>query len=355
VNPLWKENWAESRQQYVDWWAGKGLVITMWEHFLSDRTPHEVVPAPTPARDLDQYWLDPEWRSGNLHYKLSRSCLRADMLPVADTSFGPGSLAAALGGRFDPGPDTVWIHPLGEERLPIVADPTHPNWQLHLDLVEACVRRSQGRYWVGMPDLLEGLDVLAALRGTASPLMQTIQDPEGLEADLQAVNDAWFTLFDQIYERINVDGEMTFCYFSLWAPGRMAKIQSDISLMISPTAFKRFAVPFLREQAQKLDYSMYHLDGVGAIIHLDSVLEIEELNAVQWTPGIGQPQGGDPQWYDLYRRVLAAGKSVMPCWVEVDELEPLLDAVGPSGLNIEMNFTCEADVDAALVIADRYR
>jgi hypothetical protein len=249
----------------------------------------------------------------------------------------------------------VWIYPASEDREPIVVDPSNPNWQLHLALIDACVRRSQGRYWVGMPDLLEGIDVLAALHGTTSPLLMTKQDPELLEQDLQAVNDAWFMLFDQIYDRINVDGEMAFCYFSLWAPGRMAKIQSDISLMISPKAFQRFAVPFLREQAQKLDYSMYHLDGVGAIIHLDSVLEIEELNAVQWTPGIGQPQGGDPQWYDLYRRIKAAGKSVMPCWVEVNELEALLDAVGPDGLNIEMNFTSEADVDAALAIADRYR
>ncbi len=352
---LWKSNWPESRQHYLDWWAGDGLVLSMWEHFISDRPPHEDVPAPPPATDLTQLWFDPQWRADNIHHQLSRSCLRADIPPVANTHLGPGSLAAALGARFEPGPDTIWIHPVGEERQPIVVDPSHPNWQLHLDLVDACSQRADGRYFVGMPDLIEGLDTIAGLRGTVATLEAMMDEPDELLEDLAAVNQAWFTLFDQVYDRINVDGEMAFCYFSLWAPGKMAKLQSDISIMISPQQFREFSLPFLREQAQWLDHSLYHLDGVGAIMHLDAILEIEELDAVQWTPGVGQPQGGDPQWYDLYRRIRAAGKSVMPALVEVDELEPLLDAVGPSGLNILMNFTSEADVDAALAIADRYR
>jgi hypothetical protein len=152
-----------------------------------------------------------------------------------------------------------------------------------------------------------------------------------------------------------VNGEMAFCYFSLWAPGRMAKLQSDISGMISPRAFSRFVIPYIQEQCQKLDYSMFHLDGVDAIRHLDSLLEIEELNAIQWTPGVGQPQGGDPGWYDLYKRIRAAGKAIMPCQVELDELQPLLDEVGPSGVNVLMNFKSENDIDVALEIASHYR
>ena len=109
--------------------------------------------------------------------------------------------------------------------------------------------------------------------------------------------------------------------------------------------------PFIREQCQWLDYSLYHLDGVAAIRHLDALLEIEELNAIQWTPGVGQPQGGDPCWYDLYQRIRAGGKAIMPCWVELDELQPLLDAVGPVGVNMLMHFQSERDIDAALAIA----
>ena len=55
---------------------------------------------------------------------------------------------------------------------------------------------------------------------------------------------------------------------------------------------------------------------------MDALLEIKELNAIQWTPGVGEPQGGDPRWYDLYKRIIAGGKSIMANWVTLDELEP---------------------------------
>ena len=148
---------------------------------------------------------------------------------------------------------------------------------------------------------------------------------------------------------------MAFCYFSIWGPGKVSKLQSDISVMISEDNFRQFVQPFIREQAQKIDYTLYHLDGVEAIRHLDAILEIEELSAVQWTPGVGQPQGGDPKWFDLYRKILAKGKSIMPCWVELPELKPMLDAVGAEGLNILMHFKSEKDIDEALKIADEYR
>ena len=28
----WKENWEESKKRYLDWWNGKGIVLSMWEH-----------------------------------------------------------------------------------------------------------------------------------------------------------------------------------------------------------------------------------------------------------------------------------------------------------------------------------
>jgi hypothetical protein len=333
----------------------KGLVISMWGYLEKDGPPHEQVAPPAPARDWDQYWFDPQWRADNLHHQLSRSSLKADILPVANTHLGPGSLAAALGSPLEGGEDTIWIHQRPERSDDIVLDENNPWWRLHLDLIQACLQRSQGRYFVGCPDLIEGLDTLASLHGTQPVLLDMFDRPEELERQLQAVNDIWFEAFEQIYQQINVNGEMTFCYFSLWAPGRMAKLQCDLSGMISPKNFRRFAVPYLREQCQKLDYSMYHLDGVDAVRHLNALLEIEELDAIQWTPGVGQPQGGNSCWYDLYQRIREAGKSLMTSGATVEELRPLLDEIGPHGVHMLMDFQSERDIDAALEIASHYR
>jgi hypothetical protein len=350
----WKSDWAASRERYLDWWAGRGLVISMWEHLEVEGICHEDVPAPAPARDVDQRWFDPQWRAADIHHRLARSELRADILPVANTHLGPGSLAAVLGAQLSASEDTVWINAKAPD-APVMLDEANPWLRLHLELVSACRRLSEGRYFVGCPDLVEGLDTLAGLRGMVPVLERMYEDPEGLEHDLQTVNDIWFDVFERIFQAINVDGEMAFCYFSLWAPGRVAKLQSDISVTISPDHYRRFVVPFIREQCQWLDRSLYHLDGVAALRHLDALLEIEELGAIQWTPGVGQPQGGDPAWYELYGRIRSAGKSIMPSWVEVDELAPLLDAVGPDGIHVLMHVTAPSDIDAALRVAERYR
>ena len=201
---------------------------------------------------------------------------------------------------------------------------------------------------------MEGLDVLASIRGNDSVLMDMMLDPDGLEEQVRTVNEIYFDVFDQLYDIIREGDEMAFCYFSIWAPGKCSKFQSDISVMISEADFRRFVQPYLREQCRRIPYSLYHLDGVDAIRHLDAVLEIEELKAVQWTPGYGQPQGGNPCWFDMYHKIKAAGKSVMPCWVMLDELKPLLDEVGPEGLNIEMDVQTEAEFEQALRIAEAY-
>ena len=141
---------------------------------------------------------------------------------------------------------------------------------------------------------------------------------------------------------------MAFCYFSLWAPGRMAKLQSDISMMISPGALPPLrACRSSASSASGSTIRMYHLDGVGAIRHLDALLEIEELDAVQWTPGVGQPQGGDPCWYDLYRRI-RAGRQVDHALLGGGRRarSPCSTPSGPDGVNVLMHFTSERDIDA---------
>ena len=115
---------------------------------------------------------------------------------------------------------------------------------------------------------------------------------------------------------------------AIWGPDKTAKVQCDAAAMISPAMLAEFVVPALTEQCEWLDYSMFHLDGTQCIPHLDILLEIDALNAVKWTPQAGIEDGGDPRWYDLYRRVLAADKSIQAVRVLPHEVIPLLENVG---------------------------
>lgn len=350
----------------------------MWEHFQEGVLPHGPYSSEDPVRLSEalrndygtgafnlpgapraatphQQWFDPEWRAEYLDWYVGHSCLKADILPVANTQLGPGSLAAILGARLEGGEDTIWIHPDPHFSDKLSFDRDNESYVIHKKLLEACKRRAQGNYYVGMPDLMEGLDVLAAMKGTDKILLDTVMQPETLEKQLQFINDVYFEVFDELYDIIREGDEMAFCYFSLWAPGKMTKLQSDISTMISTADYRRFVQPYLREQCQRIPYTLYHLDGVGALHHLPAILEIDELKAIQWTPGVGEPQGGDKKWYSLYRQILDAGKSVMCCWVTLEQLRPLLDNIGAEGVHLEMDFHNEQEVEQAMRIVEEYQ
>jgi len=78
----------------------------------------------------------------------------------------------------------------------------------------------------------------------------------------------------------------------------------------------------------------YHLDGTNALQHLQPLLEIEELDAIEWTPQAGIEGGRDKRWYDLYKRIRKGGKSAETIGVSAQEFGPLLDAMGPEGMMI---------------------
>jgi hypothetical protein len=199
------------------------------------------------------------------------------------------------------------------------------------------------------------MDVLASLRGAQTLLLDLSERPEWVEEKIREINEVWFAVYDRIYEIIKLaDGSSAFGAFYLWGPGKTAKLQCDTSAMFSPKMYRRFVVPALTEQCAWLDHSLYHLDGTQAMLHLDALLGIESLDAIEWTPQAGIETGGHKRWHDLYRRILAAGKSVQVVNVEPDELVPLLDAIGTKGVYVLSQFNDEREVEQTLKRVERY-
>ncbi len=243
-------------------------------------------------------------------------------------------------------------------------DESNPWWNVHRTTLTAYAALAGGggggggggNYLVGCPDLVENIDILAALRGPQTLLVDMIERPQWVEQKVSEINEVWFDVYQRIYDIIKLeDGSSAFGAFCLWGPGKTAKVQCDASAMFSPDMFKRFGVPSLTEQCQWLDYSMYHLDGTQALCHLDAVLAIDALDAVEWTPQSGIETGGDPRWFDMYRRILAAGKSVQVVGVSKDQIVPLLDAIGPRGVYIMTWFPALADADECVARVEPYR
>jgi hypothetical protein len=125
--------------------------------------------------------------------------------------------------------------------------------------------------------------------------------------------------------------------------------------MFSPAMFKQFVLPALTEQCERLDYSLYHLDGTQCICNLDILLEIDALDAIEWTPQAGIEGGGDPRWYDMYKKILAAGKSVQIIGIDVNNVEQVLDAVGNEGVYLALQMADEREAGIMKRKIEAYR
>lgn len=343
----WKSNWPETQQHFVDWWQRRGLVLGGPPLPAAQPRAQEIsgLTIPGPASSIADGFIDAQARALRSHAALASQDFPADILPIAGTDIGPGSLALLLGSEPGFAPDTVWFEPCmaddlePEKRPPLRFDPENRWWQIHEATIRACAGLGQGRYMVGCPDLIENIDTLASLRGSQPLLVDMVERPEWVSARLAEINQVWFAAYGRIYDLIHLsDGSSVFGAFSLWGPGKTAKVQCDASAMFSPAMFERFVVPALAEQCAWLDHSMFHLDGEHCLRHLDALLAIEDLDAIEWTPNPKVPSGGSPAWYDLYRRILAAGKSVQAVGIKPEEVLPLLDAVGGRGMFLMTSF-----------------
>ena len=358
---MWKSNWTETQKRFVNWWNREGLLVGMWGAPETGRCLHETVPALAKPATLEDRYCNAAFRAAENHYRLSRSIFPLDVLPSATTDLGPGSLALFLGSRPGFAEDTVWFHPCIEQVLepeklpPLKFDPDNSWWRITEDIMRRCADRARRNYIVGCPDLIENMDVLSSLRGAQTLLLDMIERPEWIEQKIREINEVWFAAYQRIYDIIKLeDGSSAFGAFYIWGPGKVAKAQCDSSAMFSPKMFQRFVVPALTAQCEWLDHSLYHLDGTQAMVQLDNLLAIEPLDAIEWTPQAGIETGGHRRWHDLYRRILAAGKSVQVVNVERNEVLPLLDAIGPRGVYLLIQFKDEREAEQVARMVEPY-
>lgn len=345
----WKENWIQTQERFCGWWNQSSYLVGQWESVVSSLLRNDKELCVPEHIDPETRLMDGPLRAKLSHEFLTKRSFPADILPVSETDLGPGSLCLYLGCNPEFRQDTVWFK-LPDPPLDIsqnlVFDLCNPWWQKQKEILEECCCLSQENYGVGIPDLVEGLDILASLRGAETLLIDLLERPQLVKDRLSELNQIYFDIYDQIYNIVKLpDDSSVFGTFRLWGKGKTAKLQSDISAMLSLPLFEEFVIPYITEQCNFLDHSMYHLDGTQCLQFLDVLLEIENLDAIEWTPQAGLPGGGDPIWYDTYKKILGKGKSVQVVSIKVDEIIPLFEHVGTNGVYVLTKFESKQQAD----------
>lgn len=315
MSPLfYRPDWGEARQRMAAWWNGADIGRPAMQVYARRPEPIERIPAlPEPEGWVTHY------STKSLEYRVNlalRACVQtlyfAEAVPAtASGDLAPNCLALYLGCHGVEMPGTCWCEPCmaSPETARFEYDPDNFYWQFSLAAYRQVAQQGKGKFLQQFPDFIEGLDTLAAMRGTEELLQDLLDRPEWVHACLRRITDLYFHYYDVMYDivRDDVGGSV----FWAWAPGRLAKFQCDFSAMISPAMFREFMRPVLAEMTERVSYSMYHWDGPGALPHLDTLLSLPELDMIQWTPGAGQPPTWHEHWWPTYHQVLDGGKKLL--------------------------------------------
>ena len=303
-------DWQKRIQDYTAWWRGeldRPLILCYGqkEDFVPKRKLHSFLTqysqktsAMEIVSDVEQY--------------LDSRIFYGDAYPSFWPNFGPGVMAAFTEiADLRSTSDTVWFKPKEDKSLSEihVTAPLDNCWFKRVkDITETAVRRFGSIVQVAHTDLGGNLDTLASFRTTNKLLLDLVDYPEEVERVLWESHESWWTYYREFERIIRKKCRGTTSWACIWTPGKTYMLQCDFAYMISPKMFARFVLPEIQASCKRLDYSFYHMDGVGQLPHLDLLLSIPELHGIQWIPGAGQPSADT--WTDVLQKIRDAGKLV---------------------------------------------
>jgi hypothetical protein len=270
-------------------------------------------PPMEPASE-EALWSDVAYALDSAEHVLSHTFYAGDALPVHNPWLGPDQAAAWLGAPLTLAPrlNTSWVAPLvtdWAEHPRLAVDPANRWWRLYLTLLRGSVERGRDKWITAYPDLHTGIDGLAALRGPERLLLDLVEQPEAVRRAMGDMTALLKWVVDRVDELVLPAGQGTSNWTMGWSAGRFLCIgQNDVSCMIGPGMFEEFCLPDIVASCRHVERALYHLDGPGALRHLDRLLAIPELHCIQWIQGAGSPPPS--RWLEMLRRVQAAGKSV---------------------------------------------
>jgi hypothetical protein len=317
-----------------------------------DPKKHAVLP-PAPPNIRDQ-WFDFEWRLDCHERQLENTGFMLEGFPHFNCNLGPDILAACTGSELDFAPGTSWAKfrvKDWKETPPIRFQPDGYYWKEMARFLTLSATRGAGRWLTQSGDLHSNGDGLAALRGPQDLLMDLFDCPVEIHkrlAECHAVYEAMLQAHFDILHPLSGGFNSSWC--SAAVKGRFATIQNDFCCMVGPGQFDEFFKDYVEKEAAFLDCCIYHLDGPGAIRHLDSICQAPHLDLIQWVPG----DGNKPvcQWPDLLKRIQSLGKGLWLYGTAGEQLE-MMEFLKPEGClyNVWVGSREEAEAFAKKAVA----
>ena len=349
----YQENWDACKRKFLEYWAlenhDRPLIAATAP---KDGARGEGVCAPATLRDR---WLDTEYviRCGREGFE--NTYFGGEALPILWPNVGPDFFGALFGCDLEFGENTSWAHPCVEDwdaLKPLALDPRNVWWKKMVEMTTAMADDARGDYLVGITDIHSGADGLVSLRGPQNLCLDLADCPDAVKRVNFEMLEVYQAVVRALHAIASRDQEGSTNWMRIWHPKLWYVTSCDFSCMISPNAYAEFCLDEIRREIDFLDASVYHLDGPGALKHLDALLQIPNLNGIQWVYGAGQPTAR--HWIPILKKIQEAGKTIQVDIVP-DDLGPLLEALRPEGVMYMVHCGSEQDARDLIRKAERAR
>lgn len=278
-------------------------------------------------------------------------------VPFFWPNFGPDVFSAFLGAKINYSEDSEstswadWKNPVLSDYKDIESlSISEENffYKKNIELTKVSAERGKGRYLTGITDIHAGFDALSVLRGGPDrACMDIVDHSEDVKKTMKVLFRAWQKVYDDYYSIVKDVQKGTVTWISIWAPGKMYPVQNDLSCLVSPSVYREFLLEELLWEIEYLEYSIYHLDGVEALQHLDILLEIPKLNAIQWVSGAKFQNESIERWIPLYKKIQSKKKAIV-VYPKISEIDIVLENLKPEGLLIQVDCSSEEEAKAVL-------
>lgn len=322
---------AQSMARFDAWWLNG----------MADRAPVSITapkakPAQWPQKTHASHrerWMDIDFALDCFEAHVESTDYVGDSAPMYMPNLGPDIVATCYGAELEFEATTSWSKAIAGNVRDICGmklDLGNPYWRTILEMTRRSLARGKGRWFTGLTDLHTNGDVLAALRDSQHLATDCADDLEGVALACEHVTRDFAAIFDSQWDLIRTAGQPAMTWTNTMTANRAYPVSCDFICMISPKTFHKAILPSLVQEMRFLDRSIFHLDGPGALRHLDALLATPELHAVQWVYGAGRGPGANH--IPVYQRIQKGGKALQLIAEGIEDAKTVARQLEPHGV-----------------------
>lgn len=331
---LYKQDWDQVQKKFIEYWDKENHDRPLI-HITAKKAGYIPKTVSAPEKLVDR-WMDTEYVIESSRERFASTYFAGEAFPNMWPNLGPDIFGAILGDDIEFGENTSWSKHLmdtWEKAGKFEFDPYNYWWKKIKSMTEEIVKDSKGDYFVGITDLHAGADGLVSLRGPETLSFDLYDYPEEVKKASFELFEVFKIVLDELYKITTSKQKGSSNWMGIWHPGKWYVTSCDFMGMISGEMYREFVEPELLAELDWLEASIFHLDGPGALRHLDELLKIPTLNGVQWVYGAGQPTAA--YWIPVLKKIQNAGKLIHIRAVPAD-LDTLLEELKPEGLMLQI-------------------